>query len=239
MKRARRARALTGKGSERTRADSRIKALVERLGSVQEDERRRLSRDLHDQLGQQLTALRLALNVLKDAARDDGIRRQVEHIESIARALDRDVDHLAWELRPPALDELGLATALDSLINQWAQYHGIAATFRAPSTARRLPNDVESNLYRIAQESLHNIAKHARAANVSVALEYSSRRVELTIADDGVGFDAGTADARDGMGLVGMRERAALIGGELLVDSARQRGTVVTARVQLASSRAE
>jgi signal transduction histidine kinase len=136
-----------------------------------------LSRDLHDQLGQQLTALRLALNVLKDAARDDGIRRQVEHIES--------------------------------------------------------------NLYRIAQESLHNIAKHARAANVSVALEYSSRRVELTIADDGVGFDAGTADARDGMGLVGMRERAALIGGELLVDSARQRGTVVTARVQLASSRAE
>jgi PAS domain S-box-containing protein len=224
---------LAAEVAERTRAEARVKALLERLVSVQEDERRRLARDLHDHLGQQLTAMRLALKMLKQRVDSDGARQHIDRIETLASNLDRDVDHLAWELRPPALDEFGLAPALESLVREWTQYHGVAATFAAPATPARLPRDVENHLYRIAQESLNNIAKHARATHASVALEQSGPALALTIQDNGRGFGPLIAQGVSGMGLIGLRERTALIGGEIVIDSGEGRGTSVTVRMPL------
>jgi signal transduction histidine kinase len=207
--------------------------LLTRLMFAQEDERRRIAREMHDQFGEQLTALTQRIRLLKGVAGADPVwRDHVDSLEAIAQQLDRDVDELVWELRPTALDDLGLRAALTNYVQNWSSRSGVAATLHTSGLLDdRLPSTAETALYRIAQEALTNVAKHARAENVEVILERRGDHVLLIVEDDGIGFDSAAADeTRRGLGLVGMKERAGLVGAALEIESASGRGTTVFVR---------
>ena len=221
----------------RLRAEERVKALLDRLVRVQERERRRLALNLHDHLGQQLTALRLTVDAARRAKPGSAEAQQrFDAIDRIVSQLDRDVDFLAWELRPPALDDVGLEAALEEYLRQWSSTESPQVDFHASLGATtRLPREVESHLYRIVQEALHNIRKHANATHASVLLERRDNEVTLIIEDDGSGFDIETVKTTGGagMGLSGMQERAASAGGELQLESAPGKGTTVFVRLPI------
>jgi PAS domain S-box-containing protein len=227
--------------TERKRADAeRARTeLLSRLVFAQEDERRRIAREMHDQFGEQLTALNLRIRMLKEACADDaGLREQIVALTDVAQRLDRDVDHLVWELRPTALDDLGLRAALANYINDWSQRVHVSAQLHTTGLLDdRLPSETETALYRIAQEALTNVAKHSQAKNVEVILERRPDHVLLIVEDDGVGFDpGGAAGATDpGFGLLGMQERAALIGATLQIESSVGAGTTVFVRMAVAA----
>jgi two-component system CheB/CheR fusion protein len=220
---------------ERRAAEERARRLVGQLVTAQEDERRRISRDLHDQLGQQLTALRLGLEALRERCGADGeLCRGVDELRARAARLDEEVDFLAWEMRPTSLDDLGLGAALDNYVAEWSKHCHVPAEFHAGLGDARLPPQVETCLYRITQEALNNVFKHAQAARVSVILERRDGHAVLVVEDDGVGFDpaeaAGWRGGR-GLGLVGMRERAAILNGSVEFESEFGKGTTIFARV--------
>jgi PAS domain S-box-containing protein len=230
--------ALRVENAERRRIEKARLQLLRQLIRVQDDERRRIARDIHDHLGQQSTALRLQLEALKAmCAPYEELCEPIEQTEKIAARLDADVDFLAWELRPAALDDLGLAAALDNFVREWSKHYNIPADFHGTgtgtSTATTRPSpEVEINLYRIAQEALNNTYKHAQASRVDVLLERRDGSIVLIIEDQGVGFDPNDKEqAGNGLGLLGMAERAALIGGTLEIESAPDQGTTVYARV--------
>ena len=220
--------------TERKRAETeRARTeLLTRLVFAQEDERRRIAREMHDQFGEQLTALGRRIAMLKDACSSDATTREhVDALESIAHRLDRDVDHLVWELRPTALDDLGLRAALTNYVQDWSTRVGIPAQLHTSGLWHdRLPSDTETTLYRIAQEALTNVAKHSQAATVEVILERRADHVVLIVEDDGVGFDPG-AGTGHGFGLVGMQERAALVGASLQIESTVGQGTTILVRM--------
>jgi PAS domain S-box-containing protein len=229
---------LAAEVQERRAAEAQVKALFKRLVTVQEEERRRIARDLHDQLGQPMTVLRMELDALESRSADPmSFTAQAARMRGIAEELDRNIDFLTWDLRPAALDHLGLAAALAKLVNGWSERFGVAAEFGASWPERcRLSPETEANLYRLTQEALHNIAKHAAAQHVSVLLERRDYQAVLIIEDDGRGFvlgDVSTEPARDGLGLVSMRERATLVGGEFHVESAPNQGTSIYVRVPM------
>lgn len=222
---------------ERRQAEEARIEVLHQLVNAQEDERRRIARDLHDQLGQQLTVLRLSLDILKRRCADDNrMSEQIGEIQNVARQLDADVDFLAWELRPSTLDDLGIAAALDNYVRQWSKHSGIPAEFNADRFGKiSLAPEVETNLYRITQEALNNVSKHAKASEVNVLLEPRGSSLVLIIEDDGVGFEPNkhTSEEKNlkGMGLIGMQERAALVGGALEIESAAGKGTTIYAKV--------
>jgi PAS domain S-box-containing protein len=224
---------------KRAEAERARTELLTRLVFAQEDERRRIAREMHDQFGEQLTALSQRIHTLKSAvAGDDRLRSHVDALEAIGQQLDRDVDQLVWELRPTALDDLGLRAALDNYVRNWSGRTGVAATLHMSGLVDdRLPSPQETALYRIAQEALTNVAKHARASNVEVILERRRDHVLLIIEDDGVGFD-GTAAGSEGagFGLVGMKERAGLVGASLEIESSPDQGTTVFVRIDAGES---
>jgi signal transduction histidine kinase len=196
-----------------------------------------MSRDLHDQLGQQLTALRLKLESLKGPARRAKLEKQIEELLEITTQFDNDIEFLAWELRPVTLDDLGLAAALRNYTTQWSKQFGITAEFHARGfEGERATPEVENNLYRIAQEALNNVAKHARASRVDVILERRDRNTVLIIEDDGSGFDPVATGPFESMGVASMRERAALVGGTLEIESKPEKGTTVFVRIQLSDA---
>jgi PAS domain S-box-containing protein len=222
--------------TERERAERARTELLSRLVFAQEDERRRIAREMHDQFGEQLTALGLGIRGLKDSCGDDSrLVVQVAALEEVAQQLDQDVDHLVWELRPTALDDLGLRAALANYVQDWSLRAGVRADLHTSGLSDRLTSEVETTLYRIAQEALNNIAKHARAENVDVILERRSDHVSLIIEDDGVGFEHGNASTpHQGFGLLGMQERAALVGATVQIESAAGEGTTIIVRMPLA-----
>jgi PAS domain S-box-containing protein len=213
--------------------------LLTRLVVAQEDERARMARELHDELGQQMTALRLTLETLRAATLDRrDLRAQIEMLLEMAQQLDADVAFRVRGLRSTILETRGLAAALREYVGNWSEHFRVPARLHASvSGDDRLPPEVESTVYRVAQEALNNVLKHARAAHVDIALERHADHVSLIIEDDGVGFDAAKAanDTHGGVGLVGMRERAALIGADLQIESTAGRGTTIFVRVPLAN----
>ena len=217
-------------------AEQQIKALFRRLISTQEKERRRIARDIHDQVGQQMTALRLRLEALRACAGGDSVLgAQVEGAQRLAEELDQSIDFLTSQLRPSTLENLGLAVSLRDLVHGWTKRFGIPAEFETSAPDMRLADDVETNLYRIAQEALHNVVKHAQARHVSVLLSRRDHHAMLVIEDNGRGFETGGAapQGANGFGLVSMRERATLVGGELEIDSTPGAGTSIFVRVPL------
>jgi PAS domain S-box-containing protein len=224
--------------AERARTD-----LLSRLVFAQEDERRRIAREMHDQFGEQLTALNLRVRLLRDAcAGRAGLTEQVTALEEVAQRLDRDVDHLVWELRPTALDDLGLRAALANYIKDWSARVQVSAELHTTGLLDdRLPSETETALYRIAQEALTNVAKHSQAKNVEIILERRSDHVVLIVEDDGVGFEPGGAPGAggQGFGLLGMQERAALIGATLQIESSAGSGTTIFVRMAAAAPAGE
>jgi signal transduction histidine kinase len=221
--------------TERREEEEARKELSRRLVVAQEEERRRISRELHDELGQQLSALKLNLAALR---REQGGRGDMDDavasLEAMARQLDSDVDFIVLQLRPTALDDLGLATALTKYVADWsAHFHVQAQLHLSGIEPGRLTDEVATTLYRLSQEALNNVAKHAQATRVQILLEARLDHTSLIVEDDGQGFEAGQAFdmARKGLGLIGMRERAALLGGTLAVESSQGRGTTVVARI--------
>ncbi len=221
-------------------AKEAVTNLLHRIVNAQEDERRRIARDLHDHFGQQLTALRLALerHQTRGAGAGDG-DGDVDEALTLTRQIGNDVDFLAWELRPAALDELGLVAALPRFAAEWSTHVGIPAEVHLRGfEAGQLPSSTELAFYRIAQEALNNIAKHAHASRVDVLLSSVDDEVVMVIEDDGVGFDV-AEDERDGrgLGLAGMHERAALVGASFHVESTIGKGTSVFVRCKGAPPR--
>jgi len=207
---------------------------------AQESERARIARDLHDHLGQQMTALRLRLETLLARCDDDRTRSEIEELRRAALKIDREIGFLAWEMRPTELDVLGLEGALMSFIQEWSGQYDIEVEFHSniePSASKNkaLPEGVDLNLYRILQESLNNIMKHARAHKVDVLVQRRAGEISLVVEDDGVGFEAGSgsSEVSGGLGLSGMRERAALLGGSLEIESRKGNGTTVLVRMPI------
>lgn len=215
------------------------KDVLHRLIIAQEDERSRISRDLHDELGQQLTALRFALERAKGVCTDEITSASIASIIEIAETIDSSLDFLAWELRPALLDGVGLAAAIENYLTQWSHHAGVAIELRTSDLGKsRLTPSVETNLYRILQESLNNVHKHARAKCVNVILERRDDLIVLIISDDGSGFSLRSKKKRSqGLGLTGMRERAALIGGTLELESAPNAGTTVHVKLPVAAAK--
>ncbi|HQU83261.1 MAG TPA: PAS domain-containing protein [Pyrinomonadaceae bacterium] len=219
------------KNSEKTEHE---KEMLEKMVNALEDERRRIARDLHDELGQLLTALRLKLENVKNLCTDHReLCDQIDETQLLAKKLDDGVDFLAWELRPASLDDLGLYAALDKYVHEWSTFSGIPASLFSTSIKKmRFASEIETNLYRIAQEALNNVHKHAEAKAVEVLLERRENNIVLIISDDGKGFDINNQmPPVKGIGLVGMKERAALVGGSLEIESETGKGTTVYARV--------
>jgi signal transduction histidine kinase len=211
----------------------RDREMLQKLVGAQEDERKRIARDLHDELGQQLTALRLQLESARKICEDEEVCSKIDEIQLLAKRIDNDVDFLAWELRPAVLDDLGLTVALDNYIKEWSRHSGVTAEFHGTGLkqARLLP-EIETNFYRIAQEALNNTHKHAQASRANLLLEQHDGEVVMIIEDDGIGFEPENKENRNkGLGLIGMHERAALVGGILEIESAPGSGTTIFVRV--------
>jgi signal transduction histidine kinase len=187
-----------------------------------------------------MTAVRINLEELQRRTDvDTPWAESVERTMRVAEELDRSIDFLAWDLRPAALDHLGLPAALARLVGGWSERFHVRADYDTVGIdGVRLRSDVEANLYRLAQEALHNVYKHARATHVSVLLERRDHRIVLMVEDDGRGFaiDDASPEAVPSLGLVSMRERAALVGGELNIESTPGFGTTVTVRVPIADA---
>lgn len=212
------------------RATSVQRELLHRLSRSQEDERRRIARELHDSMGQYLTALKLALSALAPAVLDPSLRELVAHLDLLTTEVDRELDDIIAALRPVVLDELGLAGALPGIVALWSRQSGVAAEVLLVQVGdERFDDESESTLYRVAQESLTNVVRHARARNVAVTLTRRNDELQLSVEDDGVGFDA--TQHGGGWGLRGMAERVGSAGGLLQVESTPLAGTTVLVRL--------
>lgn len=211
------------------------KDVLHRMIIAQEDERARISRDLHDELGQQVTALKFAVERAKRFCGEGEARENIEALAEVAESIDKSVDFLAWELRPALLDNVGLIAAVENYLAQWSSRAGVAAEMqRAGLSDRSLAPNVETNLYRIIQESLNNTHKHAEASRVDLFLEVRDHEIIVIIVDDGKGFSLrNKKKLTKGLGLTGMRERASLLGGTLQLDSAPGSGTSIHLKVPL------
>jgi signal transduction histidine kinase len=223
----------------RKRAEEARTALLRRIVTAQEEERHRIARELHDQMGQHLAALMLRLGALKERAGDPAIAAEAQRIHEIAGAIGREVHRIALELRPTALDDWGLQRALTSYAAEWSRRARIPLQSRFVGIdRRRLPPAVETALYRTAQEALTNVLKHARAGRVSLIVERRADHVLAIVEDDGRGFDVkavmSAPDVGARLGLLAMQERVALVGGTLEIESGAG-GTSLFVQIPLAA----
>lgn len=218
---------------------------MQQLINAKEAERHRISRELHDQMGQRLTALMLGLKVVRDATPASAPTfERLQKLQELCDLIGKEVHHLALELRPTALDDLGLHTALANYVEEWSQRSGVEIDFQSHGLdVERLPLPIETALYRVVQEGLTNVLKHARARRVSLILQRSQSEVVAVIEDDGCGFDAEEVVSASGtagrLGLRGMRERVSLVGGTLTVESSPDKGATIFARIPLPAHRGE
>ena len=210
--------------------------LRRRLIEAEETERQRLARELHDEAGQHLTALGLGLRSLSDivAPGSEADRRAVQ-LREIVETMSRELHAIAVRLRPKSLDDFGLEQAIAAYVEEWSRQTRIAVGVHAEPEQERLSAAIESALYRIVQEALTNVAKHSGATHASVVVERRDGQVVAIVEDDGRGVDGGAAaaGAREGLGLLGIRERAELLGGTVEVESTIGGGTTVFARIPI------
>ena len=209
--------------SQRVARDS-----LRRVVAGQEVERRRLARELHDETGQALTSILLGLRAVEDANSDVS----VDDLRELVVATLQDVRRLAVQLRPKALDDFGLGPALERLVQTFSESSGIRVDLEARLGPERLPGEVETTVYRIVQEALTNVVKHAEAKNVSILLVRRHDVVTTVVEDDGIGFETGAARG-DSLGLAGIRERVELHDGRLTIESAPGAGTTLRVEVPL------
>lgn len=209
--------------------------LLSRLMTSQEDERRRIARDLHDHVGQQLTALELKVQfLLEKHGGEHGLVTDLREAQEIMQHLNTDVDMLAWQLRPTTLDDHGFVLALRNYIGEWTKRYQTKVEFWAEDKLENriaLRPEAETNLYRIVQEALNNVAKYAQATKVDILLDIADERLRLIVEDNGVGFSVDSLSdnsrERRTMGIISMRERAGLVEGTFAIESTPKRGTSI------------
>jgi signal transduction histidine kinase len=224
--------------SERLRQSAQERAvLLDRTITAQEAERKRIARELHDSLGQYLSALRLGFGAIEPiCATSDSAQQRLSALKSLAADLGRELNRIAWELRPLALDDLGLQRAVTQYLEEWAERSRLQIDTAIDLGDRRLPQPVETALFRVLQEAITNVVKHSGADRVSVLLTAAGNEVRLVVEDNGKGFDpsgCGRTPGIEHLGLIGLRERLALVGGALEVESPPQGGTSVYVSIPL------
>lgn len=216
----------------------RLQSLSHRLVQVQENERTFVARELHDEAGQALASMLLGLRQLERDAQDaPKVVAGVRELRQVANDVQENLHRLAMDLRPASLDHLGLVAAVEALAEKLHRQHAVEVQFKALGwNQERVSPEVQVSLYRMAQEALTNVVRHAHATHVDVLLQQNDEGVILTVEDDGAGFDPDAAQFPGPMGLVGMRERCEMLGGTLVVESSPGVGTTVVAEVPYADS---
>ncbi len=228
--------ALAAEVAERVRAEDKLRSLAAQLINAQEEERRRISRDLHDDVSQRLAMLTVEVETLEQNLRafPEQFRARLRQLRRQVGGLSDDVRHMAYQFHPSILDDLGLPIALKRYVDDLSARTGLRGTFVQRNLAERLPQDVSSCLYRVAQESLGNVSKHSRATQFTVELVGSEEGISLSVRDSGVGFSPELAKPPNGgLGLISMKERVRLVSGTLEVLSRPGEGTHVRVWVPL------
>lgn len=209
-----------------------LKSLVE----AQEEERRRLARELHDGAGQTLTGLLVRLKIIENKSPLPQTQKDLQIMQELVSDTIEQIRTLAHQLRPAALEEFGLPLALESLVQDMSRHDGLQADCCCNIKNNEIPDEIESVLYRIAQEGLTNVVRHSHATHLSLIVDRPSQGVVMTIEDDGVGFDPdalGVADGKKHLGLISMRERAEILGGTLDVYTAPDMGTTIQVTIPI------
>jgi len=217
---------------------ARLRQMSSQVLTAQEEERKRIAREMHDDTAQALTSVLVRLRLLERSAENERLRGGLTELRELTGATLEGVRRMAIDLRPPMLDDLGLEAALGSFVQDFSRRWPTEAKLTVGRLGR-IPPDVELVLYRIVQEALSNVARHANASHALVRLTRRGRALRMVIEDDGLGFDldAVRRSRESGLGLFGMEERLALVGGSLQVESAIGRGTRVSAEVPLPQRR--
>jgi two-component system sensor histidine kinase UhpB len=225
------------------RAETERSHLLRRLASAQEEEQRRISRELHDQIGQTVTGLSLGLKALEQGLTKgdaSAASAQLRWLEQLAAQIGRDIHRTASDLRPTAIDDLGIFRAIEAYVAEWQERYDVRVDIQTFGRDHPLPPDVAAVLYRLVQEGLTNVLKHARASKVSIVLEKKPEGLALVLEDDGIGFDPESvgrnvsgASQVSGLGLSGMKERVALLGGTIAVESAPGKGSTIFVQIPL------
>lgn len=212
---------------------ARQRALSSQVITAQEEERKRISRELHDETAQSLTSLLIRLRLLQSAPDLESVRLGAAELRELTAQTLEEVRKLAVELRPTMLDHLGLVAAIEWYSREYAERLDASVEFETSGRVGRLQPQVELVVYRVVQEALANIARHARASRVRLALLFSDEAVEAIVDDNGVGFDVdeATSSRERGLGLFGMKERVELIGGSFAIESRPGGGTRIRIRV--------
>jgi signal transduction histidine kinase len=214
-----------------------IQAMSRRLVDIQETERRQFSRELHDRVGQNLTALSISMDILKTQLGNNGnaaVRSRLDDAGALLESTAESIENVMSEMRPPMLDDYGLLPAVQWYASEFSRRTGIEVAVEGDDQAGRLPQASEIALFRIVQEALNNVAKHAHAGRARIALERNGSRFTMSVSDDGVGLGStalSVARHRHGLGMVTMRERTQAVGGEFEIGAAPGRGTRVVVRV--------
>lgn len=219
------------------RLDEAARTRSSQILRAQEEERKRIARELHDETSQALTSLLISLALLENTAQEPAARAQISQVRDIAHQTLRAIRNLSIDLRPSALDDLGLLPALRWYIKEYQQKVGIPVAFAAHGFKDRYASEIETALYRIVQEALTNIAKHAKATHITIDLVEEGHQALAHIEDNGRGFEAATLlktpTNERGLGLVGMRERAALLDGSVEIASTKGQGTTIDVTIPL------
>lgn len=217
--------------SEHERHAEQMQQLSRQILQAQEEERQRLARELHDEAAQALTSLLVHLRLLERAHEPEKAQQNIQKLRELTAQALEEVRRVALDLRPTILDDLGLGAALEWRVDEFTQASGIQAKIQVAGLEQRLPRDVELVFYRVGQEALSNIGRHAQAQNVTIALRQEDRTLSLEVIDDGVGFNPTSTPSRRPrtLGLLGMRERLAMINGTLTIESVLGEGTRVLA----------
>ncbi len=219
---------------------AQLQVLTRRLMEAQEAERRHIARELHDEIGQALTAVQFNLQAMELLLKPSGSDSRLADSMALIERVLQQVRNLSLDLRPSLLDDFGLVAALRWYVNRQAERAGFSAEFTADLPETRIPQHIETACFRVAQEALTNVVRHAQAKRVTVELWQQGTELQLVIRDDGLGFDVHAAQERASrgasLGLLGMQERVRLAGGQIEIDSALTQGTEIRARFPLSSS---
>jgi signal transduction histidine kinase len=227
---------------EQARRD--LQQLSARLLEIEEEGRRNLSRELHDEIGQTLALLQIEISRVQGLlpAQPEAARERLRGARELAERTVQSIRHMSLLLRPALLDDLGLAPALQFQLEDFLRRSGITCDFVEEGVSDQLPDTVKTCVYRVVQEALHNCEKHSGAASVRVAVRQHPGYLAVEVEDDGCGFavnEQGMPSLSGGLGLLGIRERAAIAGGALTIDSVPGRGTRIALRIPLAPAAAE
>jgi two-component system, chemotaxis family, sensor kinase Cph1 len=232
------ARELKLEGDRRAVVEAELSQVLRRTVVDQESERQRIARELHDSLGQYLTIMQLDLDeIARRSSSAEQVRSGISKLKEMASSVGHEINRLAWEIRPTTLDDLGLQTAVQQFLEEWSGRSGLTFDLQLMLDNRRLSPEVESTLYRVLQEAITNVVKHADATKIGIILEASGKEVRLIVEDNGKGFNwddavAGTSPSVR-LGLLGIRERLALIKGHLEIESGHGNGTTLIVHVPL------